>query len=256
MIDVNVSLSRWPFRRLPDDKTHRLVSKLKSAGVTHAFAGSFDALLHKDVAAVNSRLADECKTHGDGLLLPFGCVNPMLPDWREDVRRCHETHHMRGIRLHPNYHGYTLDQPEFAELLALAASRNLIVQLSVMMEDERTQHPLLQVPAVDTSPLAEVLKQHPDLPLILLNSQRDIRGEALTNLAVSGNTYFDIAMQESIGGLTKLTNLVPYERILFGSHAPFFYHESATLKLQESNLGETIRQAITVDNASKLLHQK
>ncbi len=252
MIDVNVSLSRWPFRRLPDDETPRLVSRLKSAGVTHAFAGSFDALLHKDVAAVNSRLFDECNTHGDGLLLPFGCVNPMLPDWREDVRRCHETHHMRGIRLHPNYHGYTLDQPEFAELLALASQHKLIVQLSLMLEDERTQHPLMQVPAVDTSPLPEVLKQHPNLPLILLNSGRSLHGEALTQLANSGNVYFDIAMQESVGGLTKLTKLVPHERILFGSHAPFFYHDSATLKLQESNLGETISQAIAFGNASQL----
>ncbi|MCA9077965.1 MAG: amidohydrolase family protein [Planctomycetaceae bacterium] len=253
MIDVNVSLSRWPFRRLPDDETHRLVQRLKQAGVTHAFAGSFDALLHKDVEGVNRRLVDECNTHGDGLLLPFGCVNPTLPDWQEDVRRCREVHHMRGIRLHPNYHGYTLDAPEFNELLTLAAQHQLIVQLSIMMEDERTQHPLVQVPAVDTTPLPDVLTNHPDLPLILLNSQRAIHGEALTQLAASGNTYFDIAMQESIGGLTKLTTLVPHTRILFGSHAPFFYHESATLKLQESNLGETIRQAMAVNNAKDVL---
>ncbi len=62
-------------------------------------------------------------------------------------------------------------------------------------------------------------------------------------------------MQESIGGLTKPTKPVPHERILFGSHAPFFDHESATLKLQESNLGETIRQAIAVDNAHSILDQ-
>ncbi len=253
MIDVNISLSRWPFRRLPDDEMPRLVARLKRVGIKQAWAGSFDALLHKDVEGVNRRLAQECRTHGDGLLVPFGCINPMLPDWQEDVRRCHEVHQMRGIRLHPDYHGYTPDAPEFAELLALATQHELVVQLSVMMEDERTQHPLVQVPAADTSRLADILADHPDVTLILLNSQRAVRGEALTRLAESGNVFFDIAMQESVGGITKLMQLVPYERILFGSHAPLFYLESALLKLQESDLGETIRRAITVSNATSLL---
>ncbi|MEZ6052735.1 MAG: amidohydrolase family protein [Planctomycetaceae bacterium] len=254
MIDVNVSLSRWPFRRLPDDETPRLVKRLKEAGITQAWAGSYDALLHKDVEGVNRRLVEECNTHGDGLLHPFGCVNPMLPDWQEDIRRCREVHQMRGIRLHPNYHGYKLDAPEFDELLRLATEKKLIVQLSVMMEDERTQHPLVQVPAVNTAPLSDVLSHHPAIPFILLNSQREVQGEALTRLAAAGNVYFDMAMQESVGGIEKLLRLVPHDRIHFGSHAPFFYHESASLKIEESDLGETLRRMITVENASRLPH--
>ena len=61
MIDVNVNVSRWPFRRLPHDETPKLVHKLKACGITQAWVGSFDGLLHCDVAAVNARLVDECR---------------------------------------------------------------------------------------------------------------------------------------------------------------------------------------------------
>ena len=78
IVDTNVYLSRWPFRRLPGDEPRDLVAKLKEHNVTQAWAGSFDALLHEDLAAANARLAESCDTHGGGLLLPFGSVNPHL----------------------------------------------------------------------------------------------------------------------------------------------------------------------------------
>ena len=137
MIDVNVWLSRWPFRRLPLDETPKLIDKLRSLGFTQAWAGSFDSLLHRDVAAVNARLADECRA-SNGFLIPFGVINPTLPDWEEDLRRCHEVHHMPGVRLVPNYNAYKLDDPAILKLFDLCTRRNLLIQIVASMEDERT----------------------------------------------------------------------------------------------------------------------
>ncbi len=253
IVDVNVNLSRWPCRRLPHDEPGSLVKKLRDSQVTQAWAGSFDGLLHKDIAAVNSRLADECRMFGADLLVPFGSINPTLPDWQEDLRRCHEEHKMPGIRLHPSFHGYSLDDPRFAELLALAAERELLVQLVVRMEDERTQHPLLRVADVDTRPLLDLVDSTADLRLVVLNGLRSLSKAAVGQLAESGNVWFEIAMQEGVGGITNLLKLVPLERILFGSHFPLFYVESALLKLQESELGEFQKRAIAAHNAQKLL---
>jgi hypothetical protein len=253
LVDTNVTLSRWPGRRLPLDETRALVGRLRSQGVTQAWAASFDGLLHKDLGSVNARLAEECRKHGRGMLLPFGSVNPMLPDWEEDLRRCHEVHNMAGIRLHPSYHGYKLDDPVFAQLLDLAASRGLIVQLAVVMEDERSQHPLMRVPHVDATPLVTLLAGRPSLRIELLNWSRGVNATLLAKLSAAGQVYFDIATLEGVGGVARLLKQVPPERVVFGSYAPFFYFESALLKLKESALSEADLKAIRAGNACRLL---
>lgn len=251
--DVNVSLFRWPTRRWPRDDTASLVTFLKSKQVTQAWAGSFEGLLHHDLAAVNQRLTDECRTKGDGILLPFGTVDPLLPDWEEDLRRCHEVHRMPGIRLFPNYHGYGLDDSQFERLIAMAGERKLVVQIAVRMEDPRTQHRLLSVPDVDLQKLKPVAAKHPQLRIVLLNALMSCGADLQASLTQTGQVYFDIATQEGVGGITRMMKSVPADRILFGSHAPFFVWESAELKLKESPLPGPVLEQIRQRNSTSLL---
>jgi predicted TIM-barrel fold metal-dependent hydrolase len=253
IIDVNASLSRWPFRRTPCDELPRLIETYRKHGVQQAWVGSLDGLFHRDIGGVNLRLAEACRQERVVELIPFGSVNPRLPDWQEDVRRCCEEHRMPGIRLHPNYHGYTLDDPVFAELLDLAVQRQLIVQLVVRMDDIRVQHPLMRIPDVDIKPLAELVKARSNLRLVLLNALASISGTALQALASVDRIWFEIAMKEGVGGVAELLKVVPPERVLFGSHLPLYALESAVLKLREAGLDDTRRRAIEQENAHALL---
>jgi predicted TIM-barrel fold metal-dependent hydrolase len=253
IIDTNVNISRWPFRRLAGDETPDLVARLRQRNVVQAWAGSFDGILHKDIGGVNARLAAECNTYGKGFLAPFGSIDPKLPDWQEDVRRCAQDYRMPGIRLHPNYHGYELKDPVFTELLHVAAANGLMVQLVVSMEDIRTQHPLMRVPPVDLSALAQVVKGQPSTRLILLNWWPALRGPQIRPLADAGELYFDLAMLEGIEGVARLVEQIPAERVLFGSNFPLFYFEAALLKVQESGLPETVKTRLFEGNARRIL---
>jgi predicted TIM-barrel fold metal-dependent hydrolase len=249
--DVNVSLSRWPFRRLPCDSPDKLVRRLEASGVSQAWVGSFDGLLHKDVSGVNERLVKDCRNSRTVSLRPFGTVNPTLPDWREDLHRCSQFA-MTGIRIHPGYHGYALDDPVFAELLALAERNALVVQLVLRVEDPRTQHPQMRVADVDVRPLAELLAAHPKLRIVLLGALQTLRGQALAKIIQAGRVHCEISTLEGIGGVSQLLKLIPLERVLFGSHFPFFVLESALLKLRESELSAAQIAAITHGNAERL----
>jgi hypothetical protein len=253
IVDVNAYLSRWPFRRLPCDALPAFLARMETWEIGQAWVGSFDGLFHRDIGGVNQRLADDCRKH-EGRLLPFGSVNPKLPDWREDMRRCHEDYRMPGIRLHPNYHGYTLDDPAFAEVLDAAAERGLMVQIVVRMDDVRVQHPLMQIPDVKPGPILDLVAARPTLRLVVLNAAFAREWAVIFDkLAAVGNVSVDFAMQEGVGGVSRLIEKVSLNRVLFGSHFPLFELESAVFKLRESELTAQQLAAISHENAERLL---
>lgn len=252
IFDTNVSLGRWSFRRLAGDDTASLAARLKQRTVTTALAASFEALLHDDIAQVNVRTAEECAARGQGILLPVGAVNPRLPDWKEDLRRCVEVHKMRAIRLHPNYQGYALADPDVAALFALAERHNILVQIAVQMEDERTQHPVFHVGPVNLAPLPALVAHLPRLRVQVLNASRFAPGQA-RQLCAAGRVYLDIAMHEGALGLSNLLQQVPLDRVTFGSCFPLFYFESSQLKIREAGLDAAAAKAILFDNASRML---
>lgn len=261
IIDSNVHLFDWPFRRLKYARTEALAAKLRKHRITKAWAGNFEAVLHTQFDAANRRLTDECRSQADGLFVPIGTVDPVGPDWEEDLRRCHEQYRMPGVRLYPTYHGYGLDHADFAKLLADCAKRGLLVQIALRMEDERCHHPALVTGPIDVGPLVEVLKKLPEAKVQLINSAGRLLGKHVTPLVRETQVTFDIAATEGNGGLDQLiqgknysyTGAIPVERLVFGSYAPFFPCESALLKLFESPLDLAQLEMLMHANAKRLL---
>jgi predicted TIM-barrel fold metal-dependent hydrolase len=264
IIDTNVHLFDWPFRKLKYARTKALVEKLRQHRITQAWAGSYEGLLHKNVDAVNARLAEECKTNGAGMLLPFGAINPALADWEEDLRRCQEKYRMPGVRLYPSYHNYTLQKPEVARLLELAGKRGLLVQIAVRMEDPRVHLPVTLTPPVDVAPLPELLAAQPGVKVQLLNGLNAtdaLRNQAGKRLIEQTQVKFDLSHLEGNGGLGKLLRgdadsgrpALAAERIVFGSHAPYFPCFSSVFKLFESPLDRPELEKIMRGNAERIL---
>lgn len=245
IIDTNVSLFHWPFRRLPLDEPELLVAKLHELGISQAWAGSFEALLHRDLTSANERLFQLCKRFP--ILRPVGAINLELPDWEGDFERCHREYGVRAVRLHPNYHGYTLRDPRLVELLRRAEAANLWVQIAVSMEDTRSQHPLVQVADVDWEPLLDILPNHPRVRVQLLNAR--LRATQLAQVRRVPNLFLDTARMEGTDGVATVVRGLPAGRVLFGSHAPFMIPESALIRVHEGELTPGELQQILVSSA-------
>lgn len=258
IIDTNVDILGWPFRELKYGAIPDLVSKLRRHKVKEAWAGSYEALFHKDIDAVNERLARACADQGDGLLVPFGAVNPAWPDWEEDLRRVDEVYGMPGIKLYPSYQNYSLGDSTVEELIRRATERGLIVIITVDMEDERVQHPRLDISAADPMPLTEILPEIPDARVLLANAFRHVRFDELKAITEQTEVLFDIARLDGAGGLEEALIFedyrgadIPLERLVFGSHAPFFPIEASLFKFMESPLTEEQSNAIMYENVER-----
>jgi predicted TIM-barrel fold metal-dependent hydrolase len=160
---------------------------------------------------------------------------------------------MPGIRLHPNYHGYTLADPRCKRLLGLATERGLLVQLAVQLEDFRTHHPLLQVADVDAAPLVDLMTATPKARVLLLNSGKVLESALGAKLAATPGVSFDIARIEAAGSVGRHLRKLPPGRLVFGTHAPLFIYEAAVIKLYESALTDAETRALLEENPRRLL---
>ncbi len=253
IVDTNLAVGPYPFRHLPLADPAAMAKFLKDKGVVRAWTGSTDALLHRDVRGVNDRLAVACQTHGGGILVPFGTVNPKQPGWEDDLKRCADVHKMPGLRLHPDYHNYTLADPVLPPLLEAANAKKLVVVIVGRMEEERVQHPVFHVTPAAFGPLPPLLQPLPDLKVVMANWRLDPMSDGFAAFARVPNLYFETAMIEGLGKTARLVERVGAGRVLFGSHAPVFVWESAQLKLREAALRDEDAAKVRADNARALV---
>jgi predicted TIM-barrel fold metal-dependent hydrolase len=262
IIDTNVNLFNWPFRRMKYAETRSLVAKLRKHRITQAWAGNFEALFSKSISEINARLVEECRTNGEGVLIPFGTVNLAWPDWEEDLRQCHEVYRMPGIRLYPAYQTFDLSHMEFPNLISQATGRGLIIQIVGDMEDSRVHHPIVLTREISFEPLIDIMKKIPKAKVQMLSWNERVDSELLKKLVADTNVVFDISWLESVGALGRLIEgnrwsgpetPVPADRFLFGSHAPYFPVEASLIKLFESPLTLEQMKAIMNLNAQKFM---
>jgi predicted TIM-barrel fold metal-dependent hydrolase len=146
-------------------------------------------------------------------------------------------------------------------LVKITEERGLILQVVFGMEDPRLHHPIINVGPVAFDPLLKVMKSTPNAKVQLLHFSGASPGDDLSQFMTNPNTFLDISRMEGNGAVGRVIGSVqglpspraPVERLVFGSHAPYFPVETALLKLIESPLDAQQLQAIMQRNARRLL---
>lgn len=247
-IDADVLLGRYPFRHFPysNHDPAQLKAYLQSRGIARACVSSLHALFYTDPQQGNDEHLPAI-IHDD-FFIPIAVVNPSLPNWRRGIEQSRQAYGVSIARLAPSYHAYDLSAPFALECIQELVSQGLLVSIVKRIEDERMHHPLMKVAAVDNAAILTAAATT-DQPLLIHGATF---GE-LSELGVAPNLLFDIAFVETIDTLARTTELLPPSRLLFSSHAPFFYPEAAISKVQLWQTSAASRAQVAGEGLTALL---
>lgn len=251
-IDVNTYVGHWPFRRIQPAGAKGLISILDRTKTEVALATPMHGIFYKDCLEGMREMLEEIEEYGSRLW-PLTVINPAFPGWEEDFILSVEQLGARGLRLFPNYHGYSLDDGAAKALLREAEARELPTMISVRIRDERSHHWLVKVPSVPVEEIDRMLTAFPALKVIVGNAlwnELDALAEHLTNRA---DTFAEMSHFKSpMFIVEEFVDRFGAERLLYGSAAPLHYPEAQWLRVTRAEVSDEEKEKILGGNAAAL----
>jgi uncharacterized protein len=253
IVDANVLLGRWPFVPPQYDTVDGLLTLMDRAGIGMALATSLDSVFYYDYEIGNHEVGAACQAHPDRLA-PLAVVNPNFASWRQHLGYCVDNYGCRGIKLHPDYHRYGLQDPGVGEVMAAAREWGLPVHVQTSLLDIR-HHPgycfVWEVPMLS---VARAVQAYPDNTFVIAGAKHfGARLEELLGYAGASNFF---AVVDGLGGpydgIGELVGQMGSERLLYGSRLPLLYAEASRDMVEQSEISQEQKNAIFGLNARRL----
>lgn len=255
IIDVNVLLGNWPFRRLAHTDPAEIRKILQESGITKAVAGSADAVLFRNVQDGNELLYQAISKHRD-FFIPAATINPSYAAWEKDYQRAIKEK-AAAIRLYPEYQGWNLLDASSFELFKACSRGSLPIVLTAQIEDARQRHPLDKPVDWAAWQIRQILEKIEGLRILIVNARADrIREISLTvDEKRRKRVFFDTS--GLWGPLTDEISLcieqVGISQFVFGTHAALKTPEASLTKLRLSEIPETEKRKIFEENIRALM---
>ena len=183
-------------------------------------------------------------------IVPFPSVHPDDPDVLEKITQISEAG-FKGLKLHPYYQGFLIDEPRMRPLFERISEENLILLchtgFDIAFERKRVADP------------ERVRRLIDDFPRLLLVASHfgawDDWDEVERHL-LGRDIYMDISYSQGFIGVEQARRILeghPREYLLFGTDSPWGGQEATIDFLRSMDLGVEKTEAILFGNAARLL---
>ncbi|MFO8007026.1 MAG: amidohydrolase family protein [Candidatus Brocadiia bacterium] len=187
----------------------------------------------------------------DERIIPLASVHPETPDPTVSVRRVAEAG-LRGIKLHPQYQEFAVDERRLWPLYGAMAEAGLMLTFHAGRD-------IAFPPEDDRAAPRRILKVHqafPEMPIVAAHmggwKMWDEVAETLagTDVYMETSYTFDMPEQEDV---RRVVEMHPVERVLFGTDSPW-REQGETLELVRRAYAEPAEQEMVLRrNAERLL---
>lgn len=184
-------------------------------------------------------------------VIAFGTVHPAYDNWEKELVRL-KAAGIRGIKLHPDFQSFWLDDPRLLPIFE-AAQRDFVFEIHIGDKTTPDKNPSCPYK------LASILRQFPGIRVIAAH----FGGYRMWSHALevfSGNNFenlwFDTSSTTPFASpelAHKLLNTFPRERILFGTDWPLYDPVEELQRLQSLGGLSDSEMEVIMSNASALL---
>ncbi len=225
IIDVHGHLGNINFAPFWQADEKALDEYCRQSGVDWLCISSSKAIMY-DVRDGNADLDAALKA--STRLLGYVVVNPLFPESRKDLQMLHTNPKFRGVKVHPDYHGYDLSSPR------------MVAFLDEIAESGEVDLMLFHVSCMpgtgfsDAMAVAAFAERHPRVKIIMAHMAGIFQNgnypyfpnqdklEKVSRMKLP-NVYIDTAhflMYVYPGVMETMLELAGAEHIVFGSDAP------------------------------------
>lgn len=226
-----------------------LLESMKRSGVSKSVLMPI-AVKPKNTHTINTCAIENNKIPG---LASFGSVHPLDENYIDELKRI-KSAGLKGIKLHPDFQGVFIDDPETVAVMRAAADMGLIITIHGGMD---VSYPNL----------------HRSTPKRLARVMPELKGARIICAHSGGYRYSDDFIEYLLGldeiyidtsysvgqpgmdtqKLIKIYKEINPEHILFGTDSPWEDQKTAAENIMSLPLGDDLKEKIMHENAEKLL---
>lgn len=264
----------WWMQMIIDFHTHAFPDKIarntveflsKQGSVSYKYDGSIgdlhrsmnDAFIGKSVIlpiatkpSQTTNINDWAASVNSDDIIAFGSIHPQNSDYKEELLRIKELG-LLGIKLHPQYQEFYIDDKNMLNIYDYAFSLGLIIIFHAGVD-------IGLPPPVRCTPdrINNVIDLFEQGKVVFAHMGGFKMWDEVENLLLGRNIYFDTSFCIDYMNREQFKRIVMlhgYEKILFGSDGPWQGQGESVEYLKSMDFGDEITNAILGENAEKIL---
>ena len=187
----------------------------------------------------------------DDMVIPFGSIHPLCEDKLEELERISKAG-VKGIKLHPDYQSFFVDDPDMNDVYAKCGELGLIIILHAGL-DLGLPDPVHATP----ERVARVTKMHPSTTFVAAHMGGfRVWDGVLKHLYGIENLYFDTGYCSEnlpVKTATEIVKAHGADKILMASDLPWDSPTKSLEMIDSFDISEDDKEKIKGGNAKRLL---